>query len=112
MKPHSRELRQRIIAAKFETQASDTEIALRFRVSRSFVNKLCKQYQQKGSIEPLPHGGGASRKLNSEEIEFVIQLVREDSEATLSQIKARLTKETGKIVSISTISRILKHFKA
>ncbi|PSB03122.1 helix-turn-helix domain-containing protein [Merismopedia glauca] len=108
MKPYSIDIRQKILETKLETQESDEEIAMRFRVSRSFVNKLVRKYKQTGSLEPLPHRGGASRKLTPEEIEIVIQLVKNDCDATLKQLRDRLNQKKGTKVSISTISRLLK----
>jgi transposase len=108
MKPYSKELRQKIIETKLQTQESDAKIALRFKVSRSFVNKLVRQFQQKGSFEALPHGGGASLKLTMKEIELLTELIRQDPNLTLKQLQQSLSKITGRTVSIATISRVLK----
>jgi transposase len=111
MKSYSNDLRQKIIETKLETQESDREVAQRFRVSRSFVHKLLRQYQRLGNFEPLPHGGGASLKLSQAEIEAVIQLIAENRATTLEQLKACLAEKKGIDVSVSTLSRLLRRFK-
>jgi len=106
MNPYSKDLRQKIIETKLETQEPDQKIAERFRVSRSFVNKLVRQYELIGNYEPLPHGGGAQPKLTKEQIAVVSQLVEEDNDATLQQLSERLHEKSGTKVSVSTICRL------
>jgi transposase len=111
MKPYSKDLRQKIIETKLQTQESDAKIALQFKVSRSFVNKLVRQFKQKGSVEVLPHAGGASMKLTIKEIELLKELIREDPNLTLKQIQQSLTKIADVTVSLATLSRLLKKLK-
>ncbi len=111
MKSYSTDLRRKIIETKLDTLESDQKIAERFRVSRSFVNKLVRQYEQSGNYEPLPHGGGAQPKLKREQIVLVIQLVEEDNDATLEQLSDRLKEKTGIKVSSSTLCRLLQRLK-
>jgi transposase len=108
MKPYSKKLRQKIIETKLETQESDAKIAVRFGVSRSFVNKLVRQFERTGDFAPLPHSGGASLKLTTKEIEFVIRLIEQDSNLTLKKLQQIVCHTTGKTVSIATIHRLLK----
>lgn len=49
MKAYSKDLRKRVIETKIETNESDEKIAERFKVSRSWVNKLVRQYKQTGN---------------------------------------------------------------
>jgi transposase len=108
MKTYSEDLRQRIILAKYETNVSDQEIANRFQVSRSFVNKLVRQYKKTRSYKSLPHGGGKTPLLQEKEIIILLELVEEDNDATLKELRERLEKKTGITVSIATICRALK----
>lgn len=111
MKTYSKDLRQKIIETKLEADESDQKIAARFRVSRSFVNKIVRQYSRCGNYEALPHGGGAQPKLGKEEIALVIELVEEDNDATLEQLSTRLEERTGIKVSVSTLCRLLQRLK-
>ena len=61
MKPYSKNLRQRIINTYLEGQESIGQIAQRFQVSKSFVQKLLKQYRETVPVSPkAPRGGKAS----------------------------------------------------
>lgn len=52
MKAYSLDLRQKIIDTYFEGGISQRQLAKRFRVALSFVEKLLKQYRETGSIAP------------------------------------------------------------
>ena len=93
MKAYSTDLRQKIIETKLDTLESDQKIAERFRVSRSFVNKLVRQYEQSGNYKPLPHGGGVQPKLRREQIALVIQLVEKNNDDTPLAVKRSLERE-------------------
>lgn len=52
MRPYSLDLRQRIVDTYADGNTSQREMAKRFRVAPSFVQKILKQYRETGSIEP------------------------------------------------------------
>lgn len=108
MKPYSKDFRTKIIETKQKTNESIQEIANRFQVSYSFVNRLLKRYEAMASVEPKPHGGGKPPLLSSQQIDVLRQLVEEDNDATLQQLSVRLTEKTGIKVSIPTICRLLQ----
>jgi transposase len=56
-KAYSMDLRKRVIEASDEGQTID-QVAKRFRVSASFVEKLQQRRRERGTLEPKPHGGG------------------------------------------------------
>ena len=95
MKPYSNDFRTKIIETKHKTNQSIKQLANRFQVSYSFVQKLLKRYEITGSVEPSPHGGGKPPKLTSEQREIVLELVEEDNDATLEQLCHRLETKTG-----------------
>ena len=92
-------------------QGSIRQIAKRFKVSRSFVQKLLKRYQQTGTVDPKPHRGGRSPKFNSEQIDLVAELVKQNNNATLQELCNIVENRTGVKVSHSTMSRIARKFK-
>lgn len=108
MKPYSKDLRQKILSTHLEGQESIRQIAQRFQVSKSFVQKLLKQYRETGKIAPKAHRGGISSKLNSSQINLVAELVKQNNEATLQELCDLLESETGVKVSRSTMSRIIR----
>ena len=111
MKPYSEDLRQKIIDAYMKGQESIRQLAQRFKVSRSFVQKLLKRYQQTGTVDPKPHRGGRSPKLNSEQMNLVAELVKQNNNATLQELCDMLESKTGVQVSRSTMSRIVRKLK-
>jgi transposase len=52
MQAYSLEFRERIIDTYAEGNTSQRQLAKRFRVAPSFVQKILKQYRETGSIEP------------------------------------------------------------
>ena len=63
MKAYSLDLRQKIIDAYTQNEDSIRGLASRFKVARSFVQKLIKRYQTQHTIESLPSGKGFISKL-------------------------------------------------
>ncbi len=60
MKPYSTDLRERIAAACAAGNGSIGQVAARFSVSLSFVNKLRRRRRTSGAVAALPHRGGPS----------------------------------------------------
>lgn len=107
MKTYSLDLRQKIVDAYTQGEESVRKVASRFKVARSFVQKLIKRYQQEQTIEPLPHGGGFASQL-SEHSQAIAQLVEESPDATLQELCEKLYEQTGVEVSRSTMCRFLE----
>lgn len=108
MKPYSLEFRQKIIDAYFEEKESIRKTARRFQVSKSFVQKLIKQYRETGTIAPKAHRGARTPKLNSEQRNLVAELVEQNNKATLQELCDIVENKTGVKVSRSTMSRIIR----
>lgn len=111
MKPYSTDFRTKIVETKQKTNESIQQLAERFGVSYSFVRKLLKRYEAKGTVEPAAHGGGKLPKLNPQQFETVVELVEEDNDATLQQLCARLEEKTGIKLSIPTMCRLLQRLE-
>lgn len=104
MKAISHDLRQRIIDAHAEGELTQEEIAERFMVSHGFVKKLLGQWRRTGSLENFHHRTGRKRLISGRTEERLLQLVREQPDATLEELKERL----GLDCNITTIHRTLK----
>jgi transposase len=102
MKPISNDLRRRIIEAIQENEETQEEIAFRFAVSVSFIEKLWHRFRVTGSYLPEPHRGGRERALKDEE-EFLRQEIREQSDITLSELCEKVTRRTGRKVTTATM---------
>jgi len=74
MKPYSTDLRKKIIDVYEEEKISQRQLAKRFRVAKSFVQKLLKQDRETGSIEPKKRRQQTPTKLNDEQLNFLALL--------------------------------------
>jgi transposase len=103
MSPYSQDLRQRGLDAVERGEGSIRQIARRFVVNLSFVVRLLQTYRRTGSIAPKPHRGGHPPALGSEELERLRELVRQQPDATLEELRQRL----GVTGSTAAIARAL-----
>lgn len=103
MKTYSPDLRQRIVNAVDSGIGTYREIARLFGVHESFIYKLPRQRQELGHIAPLPHGGGAPRKLDDSTLDFLVDLVEQVPDITLNELRLKCQKQAKIKVSISTI---------
>src|SRR4051795_13752447 len=104
MTPYSQDLRQRILETVERGEGSLRQIARRFLVSLSFVARLLQLHRSTGSPQPRPHGGGNPAKLGPQDLERLRELVRQQPDATLEELRQRL----GVPCSTMTISRALR----
>ena len=108
MKPISNDLRRRIIQAIQENEDSQPEIAERFSVSLSTVEKLWHRFRLTGSYESLPHSGGRSRLLEADE-ELIRAAVASKPDSTLAELTAQVAlKNQSAAVSLMTMSNELR----
>src|SRR5438270_747051 len=104
MKPYSEDLRTRIIAAIDQCEGSLREIARRFRVSLTFIERLLRHRRKTGSIRPKPHGGGRLPALDDHQRDRLLELVRKQPDATLEELRHVLDVDC----SLAAICRALK----
>jgi transposase len=104
MKPYSQDLRERILETVRRGEGTLQQIADRFLVSVSFITRLLQLHRSTGSLEPRPHGGGNPAVLGPEDLEQLRELVQEQPDATLEELRQRL----GASCSLMTISRALR----
>jgi transposase len=103
MLPYSNDLRQRVLDAIERHEGSVRQIARRFVVSLSFVVRLLQTHRRTGSIDPKPHRGGHPPALGPEDWERLRELVRQQPDATLEELRQLL----GVACSTMAISRAL-----
>jgi transposase len=99
------DLRQRILAAYAAKEGSQRQLAVRFKVSLSFIRDLRRHHRETGTVKPKPHGGGAVAKLGQDQLPGVEALVTAQPDALLAELCARLAAKTGIHVSVSTRQR-------
>jgi transposase len=102
--PYSKDLRTRIINAIDQHECSIRQIACRFQVSTSFIVRLSRRRRETGTIEPKPHGGGQPPALDPNELEQLRELVSQQPDATLEELRQCLDVDC----SLAAICRALK----
>ena len=107
MRPFSIDLRVRIVAAVERGEYSLKELADLFSVDPSTIVRLLQRFRSTGSVQPKAHGGGARPKLDAAAVARLLELVRQQPDATLAELRSRL----GVACSIMTIFRILRRHR-
>lgn len=102
MKAYSQDLRERIIRALETEQETQPEIAARFSVSLSFVEKLWRRWRTTGSCAAQSHRGGRSRSLQSSEV-VIRREVSAQPHVTLSELCERVAAQGAPSVSLKTM---------
>jgi transposase-like protein len=90
-KPYSEDLRARVVVAE-QDGATIPETAERFGVSISSVVRFRRLHRETGSVSPAKFGGYKGYALAAHE-DLVRQLVAEQPDITLAEIKAVLATE-------------------
>ena len=108
MKPYSLDLRQKIIDVYETVPISQRQLAKRFGVTLSFIEKRLKQRRETGSIAPKVRTQQTPTKLNEANLAVLRQLVEAHNDATLEELRNLLKQATGIQVERSTIDRMLK----
>jgi transposase len=110
MKPYSQDLRERIIDAIETREETQNEVAQRFSVSLSFVEKLLHRWRKSGTYAAHPHAGGQRRHL-TDHSETLRGEVDQQPDATLSELRDRVVAANGPSVSPATICRELQRLQ-
>ena len=106
MQPYSIDFRKKIIEVREEEGLSIRNLAQRFRVAKSFIQKLLKQYEETGNLEPQPQGGSPPPKVGKEQLITLIEIMDNHNDATLEELCDLLEQKTGVRVSRATMGRI------
>jgi transposase len=106
MRAYSNDLRERIVAAVQRGEHSIRQIAHLFSISLSCVVRLLQHQRRTGSVQPKPHPG-AARKLDAAADARLLELVREQPDATLAELRDCL----GVRCSLMTIARALQRHR-
>src|SRR5438045_2090862 len=104
MRPYSNDLRERIVAAIDRGEHSLRQLAHLFSVNLSFLVRLLQRRRATGSVQPKPHAGGPVPKLDAAAVQRLLDLVRNQPDATLTELRDRL----GIPCHIATIARVLR----
>jgi len=111
MTPYSNDLRARIVEAYENKEGSIRKLAKRFAVSASSVERFIKLYRKNGNVDPKPHGGGQSLKIDEDGLERLHDLVAETSDATVTELHQQYELFADTSVSRATVGRALLRIK-
>jgi transposase len=110
MRPYSQDLRERIVDELAAQDESQAEVAQRFAVSLSFVEKLWRRWRTTGSCAAQPHAGGRQRSLRSVEAFIRAELARHPA-MTWAALCQRVVQAGHRRVSPKTMCLELKRLK-
>ena len=108
MQAYSDDLRQRVAAACASSQLTLEEVASRFTVSVSFVNKLLKRQRTTGSVAALPHRGGPAPRLQAADHQRLAACVAAQPDATLAELSQHLVAAGCPAVSPTVLCQTLQ----
>ncbi|MDP9457437.1 MAG: helix-turn-helix domain-containing protein [Actinomycetota bacterium] len=105
MKPYSKDLRIRVLAAVDHGIARE-EAARTFSVSVPTIKRWLKRRRETGDVEPKPIPGRPSRK--GEMLRgWLPARLRDNNDLTLEEHREAFEEELGEAVSISTVGRAI-----
>ena len=106
MQPYSIDFRQKIIEVYEQEKISIRNLSQRFRVAKSFVQKLLKQYQETGDIKPKRQGGNSPPKVQGIDLVTLTEIIENNNDATLEELCELFEQQTGIEISRATMGRI------
>ena len=95
MEALSLDLRERICAACDESVETRQEVAERFGVSRSFVQKLLRRHKHSGSLVAKPRAGGVKPLMKDQDLKRLRGLVSARPDSTLAELCRQLAASGG-----------------
>jgi transposase len=110
MKPYSQDLRERVIAALMAGDETQAEIAERYCLSKSTVEKWWYRWQDTHSCAALPQTHGPEPTLGAY-ADFLRAEVKRQPDVTLAELCERVAAVHHVIASSSMMSRALQRLK-
>jgi len=111
MKSYPVEFRQKILDCYYNEPISQRQLAKRFCVTLSFVQKLLKQYRETGDLRPKTYRCGRHLKLTPEQMIVLGTLIEENNDATLAELSKLFLERTGILLSVTTVARIAERLR-
>ena len=105
MKPLSPDLRQRIRDALQDGQTR-TQVAQRFCVSLSSVQRIKKRWVEQQNLDPKPNPG-RQRAVKEDQAAELKQIIATQNDWTLASLAQEWEQHTGKAISPSALHRNL-----
>lgn len=91
-KGFSLDLRRRVFGAWQRGEGSQSEIAVRFAVSVSFVRDLSRRFRESGDVAAKPYGGGRAPGVDAKTGARIKALVAARNDATIEEHRQSLAQ--------------------
>ncbi|HZB82574.1 MAG TPA: helix-turn-helix domain-containing protein [Rubrobacteraceae bacterium] len=106
MKPYSKDLRLRVLAA-VDRRVPREEVARTFSVSVPTIKRWLKRRRETGDVEPRPIPGRPRLKGAALQ-EWLPSQLQNNNDLTLQEHREAFEEHTGVVVSTSTVSRTIE----
>lgn len=106
-RPLSNDLRERIVEAHQRKGLSYTEIAAALTVGYATVSRILRRFRERRSIEPDGRAGGNPPRINADELPVLRDIVAEQPDRTVEQIRDEWVARSGVDMSRSSMQRAL-----
>src|SRR3954452_2563549 len=106
MNAYPMELRERILDAVDRGVGSGPPVARLFRVAVNSVYNLLRLREQTGTVRPRPNPGGHRPAIPPERYDDVRQLLAEQPDLTLAQIRDRLGLDCSEAAVCRTLKKL------
>lgn len=104
MNSYSMDLRERVVESYEQGHCTQMEVAEKFDVSTSSVQKWLRKWREEGTVAPAPHRGGRPATFSGRNLEKLAEFVKDDPDATLEE----LLHKSGIKASIMSVFRALE----
>jgi len=107
-RPYGDDLRRKFLSAYDQGENSLSQLASRFLVSASWAKKISAQRRRTGHAERVPHKPGRKPHVDAQGQQRVVGWVAAEPDLTLAEIRAKLDREAGVILSRGRVWYLLK----
>ena len=105
---YSDDLRCRILEAYARAEGTEAELAQRFRVSLSYVQKIRRQLRRTGKMERIPHHPGRKPKFTESIRERLRHWLGQQPDLTLAELQEKLQQQQQLGVSVPSLWVVLR----
>jgi transposase len=107
MKPYSQDLRERAVGAYEASEGSEADVAARFGIHKSTLEKWLYRQRATGSCAALPPASGPTRTLQACD-DLIRREVKKQPDVSLAELCERVEAATGVVASVSMMCRELQ----
>ena len=107
MKPYAVDLREKVVNTYYSGNISVRKLAVSFGIGKAFVQKMLKQYKEKGHVNPEKQGTRKKAVL-ADSSDRLIALVKQYPDATLAEYCEYWLESHKQVVSESMMCRALQ----